>query len=159
MSKRKDPKDYKKRGRKSAFTEDKGKIALRLAKQGKTNAEICEIVGMTSKSLIRWRKSREDFARAFKQNKIDADKEVERSLYERACGYEHESEEIKIIEDADGGVSVARAPIIKKYPPDPTSMIFWLKNRQPDKWRDKKDIGLEGEVEIEVVIGSKKIGG
>lgn len=159
MSKRKDPKDYKKRGRKSAFTEDKGKIALRLAKKGKTNAEICEIVGMTSKSLIRWRKDREDFARAFKQNKIDADKEVERSLYERACGYEHESEEIKIIEGANGEVSVARAPIIKKYPPDPTSMIFWLKNRQPDKWRDKKDIGLEGEVEIEVVIGSKKIGG
>ena len=30
----------------------------------------------------------------------------------------------------------------KCYPPDPTSMIFWLKNRQPLVWRDKKEIDL-----------------
>jgi len=40
---------------------------------------------------------------------------------------------------------------------DTTAQIFWLKNRQPDKWRDKRDIGLGGngagsvDVKIEVV--------
>jgi hypothetical protein len=26
------------------------------------------------------------------------------------------------------------------YPPDPTSMIWWLKNRRPDRWRDVQNI-------------------
>ena len=40
---------------------------------------------------------------------------------------------------------------------DTTAQIFWLKNRQPDKWRDKRDIGLGGNsgegisLKIEVV--------
>ena len=33
------------------------------------------------------------------------------------------------------------ADFIEHFPPDPTSMIFWLKNRQPDKWRDKRETG------------------
>jgi len=28
---------------------------------------------------------------------------------------------------------------VKQYPPDPTSAIFWLKNRQPKIWRDKQE--------------------
>ncbi len=30
----------------------------------------------------------------------------------------------------------------KQLPPDPTSMIFWLKNRRPEEWRDKTDVDL-----------------
>lgn len=29
---------------------------------------------------------------------------------------------------------------IEHYPPDTTAAIFWLKNRQPEKWRDRKEI-------------------
>lgn len=29
---------------------------------------------------------------------------------------------------------------IEHYPPDTTAAIFWLKNRQPAKWRDKKEV-------------------
>jgi hypothetical protein len=28
-------------------------------------------------------------------------------------------------------------PLKKHYPPDTTACIFWLKNRQPQQWRDK----------------------
>jgi hypothetical protein len=28
------------------------------------------------------------------------------------------------------------APYVEHMPPDPTSMIFWLKNRDPERWRD-----------------------
>ncbi len=30
-------------------------------------------------------------------------------------------------------------PTVKHYPPDTTACIFWLKNRQRDRWRDKQD--------------------
>ena len=29
---------------------------------------------------------------------------------------------------------------IEYYPPDPTSMIWWLKNRRPVRWRDTQNI-------------------
>ncbi|MEW4414440.1 transposase [Clostridium sp. AN503] len=34
----------------------------------------------------------------------------------------------------------------KEVVPDTTAQIFWLKNRRPDKWRDKQDMELSGEV-------------
>ena len=33
-----------------------------------------------------------------------------------------------------------RLQFIEHYPPDTTAAIFWLKNRQPEKWRDKKEV-------------------
>ena len=33
-----------------------------------------------------------------------------------------------------------RVKTTKHYPPDPTSMIFYLKNRRPDRWRDKQEL-------------------
>jgi hypothetical protein len=34
--------------------------------------------------------------------------------------------------------------VVKHYPPDPTAAIFWLKNRQKDKWRDKREEEVSG---------------
>jgi len=36
----------------------------------------------------------------------------------------------------------------KEVSPDVTAQIFWLKNRRPDKWRDKQEIGHSGNVDI-----------
>lgn len=60
------------------------------------------------------------------------------------------------------GGSILREDYVEHYPPDATSMIFWLKNRQPDKWRDKRD-GADGDgdeaqpVKVEVsVVDARK---
>lgn len=94
---------------------------------------MAKIVGVTEQTFNNWKKSYPSFFESLKDWKAEADKKVERSLYERACGYFHPEEKIFTYE---GGV--IRADTIRHYPPDPTSMIFWLKNRQPDKWRDKQ---------------------
>lgn len=65
------------------------------------------------------------------------------SLYKRAMGCSTPDVDIKVI---DG--KVVETPLIKHYPPDPTSMIFWLKNRQKDKWRDKQTTEHEGGMNI-----------
>ena len=36
---------------------------------------------------------------------------------------------------------------VKEVVPDTTAQIFWLKNRKPDKWRDKQEVNLSGQVE------------
>src|SRR5690606_30670478 len=58
-------------------------------------------------------------------------------------------EEIKAVEL---GVSKYKSILVeektKEVIPDTTAQIFWLKNRRPDKWRDKQDIEHSGSMEV-----------
>lgn len=36
---------------------------------------------------------------------------------------------------------------IKEVVPDTTAQIFWLKNRRPDKWRDRQEVQVSGELQ------------
>jgi hypothetical protein len=60
---------------------------------------------------------------------------VERSLYERANGYNYEA--VKIFMPANREKPVY-AKYIEHIPPDTTAAIFWLKNRDPQHWRDSQ---------------------
>jgi hypothetical protein len=44
------------------------------------------------------------------------------------------------------GSEVKTVEYKEHVPPNPTSIIFWLKNRRPDRWRDKHDVETSGEV-------------
>lgn len=74
-------------------------------------------------------------------------------------GYSHKS--VKIFMPA-GKDAPVYADFIEHFPPDTTAMIFWLKNRQPDKWRDKRDVGDDDgdapppvKVEVQVMDARK----
>jgi hypothetical protein len=66
-----------------------------------------------------------------------ADQRVERSLYQRAVGYNYES--VKIFMPANRSKPVY-AKYIEHVPPDVTACIYWSKNRMPDRWRDQQNI-------------------
>lgn len=34
-------------------------------------------------------------------------------------------------------------------PPDVTAIIYWLKNRKPEIWKDKQNIEISGELQTE----------
>jgi hypothetical protein len=78
-----------------------------------------------------------DFLGSLKAGKTEADNRVERSLYERAVGYSYEA--VKIFMPANRAKPVY-APYIEHVPPDTTAGIFWLKNRDPQNWRDQQNI-------------------
>lgn len=109
----------------------------RLALLGSTDEEICGIIGISLSTLNVWKSKHIEFMDALKKGRDDADANVANRLYQRAMGFEHDSEEIKVV---DG--EVERVPIRKIYPPDTTAAIFWLKNRQRGKWRDKVETGV-----------------
>ena len=44
-------------------------------------------------------------------------------------------------------VLVVTKKVKKQIAPDVTAQIFWLKNRRPDKWRDRKDFEVSGSEE------------
>ena len=49
-----------------------------------------------------------------------------------STGYSFKSEKIFCNKDGE----VTRVPIVEHVPPDVTAQIFWLKNRDPKRWRD-----------------------
>lgn len=82
---------------------------------------------------------------SLKKGKAPADIEVENALYRNATGYDYE-ETITEIEKLPGGKEKQHIRKVKKHkPPDTLAQIFWLKNRRPDKWRDKQDVAVNAE--------------
>lgn len=121
-----------------------------LARQGRTNAEIAESIGISDRTLSRWNTGDIVFASYLKENKELPDKLVEVNLFKRATGYDYTEEQ----STREGVVELRR-----HAPPDPTSMIFWLKNRKPKEWRDRQEIehNLVRTVEFESSTGVKKV--
>lgn len=123
-------------GRPSSYSDKYPSIAAAMCKLGATDAELAAALDVDVTTLNRWKVQHKDFSQALKADKAVADDRVERSLYQRAMGYEHEA--VKIFQAKDGSEPLV-VPYIERYPPDTTAMIFWLKNRRPAEWRDKPE--------------------
>lgn len=106
-----------------------------LAEQSYTDNQLAEIFCVNNDTIQNWKKQFPCFFETLKKGKILADAKVEASLYQRACGYSHPDIVIKTV-----GGKVVKIPIIKHYPPDTTAIIFWLKNRKKEEWRDRQEI-------------------
>lgn len=119
-------------GRPSKYKPEFVAQAEKLCKLGATDAEIADFFEIDIRTLYRWKGEYEAFCHALKVGKVEADERIERSLFSRAIGYEHEEVDIRVIDK-----EIVQTPIRKYYPPDTTAAIFWLKNRRPAEWRDK----------------------
>lgn len=113
--------------------------AEKLCKLGATDIEVADFFEVEARTLYRWKNDNDEFCQALKAGKVEADDRVERSLYARATGYEHDEVDIRVIDHA-----IVQTPIRKYYPPDTTAAIFWLKNRRAEEWRDKISQELTG---------------
>lgn len=123
------------RGRPTKFKPEFVEQARKLCHLAATDAEIADFFDIDIRNLYRWKVVHEDFRHALTLGKEEADKRVERRLYEKAMGYEHEDTKIFLHE----GEPVC-VPYTKRIAPDTTAAIFWLKNRKPKQWRDKQEI-------------------
>ncbi len=133
------------KGRKTKHTPEMDKIAGLIAEKGLTDKEICKFFSIDEKTLNNWKHQFPLFFQSLKTGKKIADAQVEASLFQRAIGYSIPDVHVSSYE---GEVTIT--PIIKHYPPDTTAQIYWLKNRQPKKWRDKQDI----EHSVDANLGS-----
>lgn len=103
------------------------------ARDGLTDEQIAKNIGISRSTLNVWKDRYSDISDALKKGKDIIDRQVENALLKRALGYEYE--EVK--EKFEDGVITERTVTKKEVVPDTTAQIFWLKNRKPDKWRDK----------------------
>ncbi len=135
------------RGRPSLYRQEFAERARQYCELGATDFEIARILGINTATLYRWRHDHPEFCEALKAGKHSLDERVVRTLAHRALGYTFESEEIHIIEG-----KIVRVPITKHLPPDPTSMIFWLKNRRPKEFRDRQDVQVDVHMSLAELV-------
>lgn len=87
------------------------------ARDGLTDEQIAHNIGISRSTLKEWKKKYPALSAALKKSKEVADREVENALYKKALAG------------------------------DTTAIIFWLKNRRPEDWRDKRETQLSGNVQ------------
>lgn len=112
--------------------------AAKLCRLGATDKDLADFFGVSESTLNLWKTEHPELSESLKEAKAAADAQVERRLYERACGYSHPA--IKIFCNKDTGVT--EVSYTEHYPPDTTAAIFWLKNRKPSEWRDVRDVNI-----------------
>lgn len=120
-------------------------------REGLTDEEISQRLGISSRSLINYKSSYPELTQAMIEGKAVADYRVEDALYKRALGYQIDetTRERKFNKDTGQHETVITKIITKEVAADPTSMIWWLKNRRPDKWKDKQEISIDGKLDVE----------
>lgn len=124
---------------------DEGLIKIEgWARDGLTDEQIAGNMGIKRQTLYDWKKKYPVFSDTLKRGKEIIDRQVENSLLKRALGYEYD--EVTTTTYPNGEEETKR--VTKHVAPDTTAQIFWLKNRKPDDWRDKKDVNLSGDIGI-----------
>lgn len=142
-----------KQGRPSKYKQEYAEQAKKLCLLGATDAKLADFFEVDEATINRWKHDFPDFCKSLKAGKMQADAEIAESLFNRARGYVAPDLDIKMYEG-----EIIETPYMKHYPPDATSMIFWLKNRQPDLWREKREaieLNDDNEITINVVRVSK----
>lgn len=134
-------------GRPTRYNKRYAAEAKFLAQFGLTDKDFAEFFGVTFQTINNWKKAHPEFFDSLKAGKEQADAKVEKSLYELATGYKHRVEKPLVVSDGrDFGSHVEYAKYVEQLPPNATAIIFWLKNRKPQEWRDKQEIEHTGNI-------------
>jgi hypothetical protein len=144
-------------GRPTAYRQEFDEQVEKLCKLGATDKEMAEFFSVSEVTINAWKKQHPEFLNSIKAGREFADSNVAQRLYERAMGFEHDSEEIKVVSIGKDGSEIVRVPVRKIYPPDSTAAIFWLKNRKPAMWRDKHEVSIEIPEKQVIKIGGQDI--
>lgn len=134
-------------GRPTNYRSEYAEEARKLCEAGATDIELADHFGVTARTIYAWKNANPEFLQALKVGKESTDDRVERSLLERATGYERDDLDIRVI---DG--RLVKTVIRRWVPPDTTAAIFWLKNRRPAQWRDKTEQQIDGTMSVQRVV-------
>ena len=125
-------------------------------RDGLIEKDIAHNLGISKKTMELYKKDHSNFLAALKRGKEEADIMVENALFKRTQGFRYDevtTERMPIYDILDhdlivGYEMVETKRVTKEVLADPTSMIFWLKNRKKLEWRDKHEVEKTIEVKV-----------
>lgn len=111
------------------------------ARDGLTYQQIADNMRINVTTLRDWRKAYPSIDSALKESADIADRHVENALYKRALGYTYDevTQELRLNKETGEERFVETRRVTKQVLPDVTAQIYWLKNRKPKDWRDKRE--------------------
>lgn len=125
------------------------------ARNGLTLDDIAHNLGISKTTLIKYRDTHEELYKALFDGKEIADLRVENALYRRALGFYSTVKKPMKVKTINGEEVIEFEEEVY-YPPDVTAMIYWLKNRKPEAWRDKIEAQIEtGEDNLLIIAPVK----
>lgn len=131
------------------YRQEYAEQARKLCLLGFTDKQLAVFFGVNESTINRWKDKYPEFCKSIKSGKVIADAQVSESLFKRATGIE-----VTEVEVRDDGKKKVKRVTKKHIPPDPTAQIFWLKNRQPELWRDKPTVenSVQEAVPVQIVV-------
>lgn len=114
--------------------------------EGLTDKQFASRIGISERTLYRWKKRSKYFRERLQEGKDYFDSErVERALMKIALGYKYE----ETTESEDGLVVH-----IREKHPDIKAIDKWLSNRNPSRWRDEQNINIESKGQSTINLGN-----
>jgi transcriptional regulator with XRE-family HTH domain len=142
-----------------AWITESGLLRLRgWARDGLTQQEIAKRIGVVHSTLSGWRGKYPEINAALEEGSDATDRRVEGALLKRALGYDFTERKTLVAIDKHGTKTQRVEEAVKHVPGDPTAQIFWLKNRKPREWRDKREMELMGEVGLVQIVDDIPVG-
>lgn len=130
------------------LTEDGLMLLKAKSRDSFTRRELAEKIGISCQTLARWEKNHPEIAEAIRMGREITDVSVENAILKKALGFP--TREVKKVIKADGQEEVTT--VYKSVPPDLSAASVWLKNRCPDKWRDKPETSTSVS-KVEKILG------
>ena len=122
------------------LTED-GLLLLQCWARDFSLGDIANKIGISSKTLIDWRKKYPEIDKAISEGKEVVDYKVENALLKVALGYTTtETKTIISPPDKNGNRRIRVEKTEKEIAPNPTAIMCWLNNRKPEQWKRNRDI-------------------
>ena len=121
------------------------------AANGLTNAEMAASMGIHRDTLRVWIASHPAISDAIKKGRLLACEVVENALFRRATGMtltetvttEEFDGAIVDGKPANGSIRKQERTTTRQVPPDTGAIIFYLKNRMPDKYADRRETKVD----------------
>ena len=105
------------------------------ARRGLTDEQMAHNMDICKQTFCLWKKQYPEFLAAVKKGKEIIDIEVESALLRRALGYK--TIEVKTETDEMGNIKTVET--VKEVAPETVAQIYWLKNRRPKDWNERKE--------------------
>lgn len=146
------------RGRRTKYDIDlHPKQAFKYSLLGLTDTQISGAMDISEATLNNWKKKYSEFLESIKKGKIEADANVVSTLYKRALGHTQKNKTAIKVRKIDpktekmyDTVEIVEEEVY--FPPDIVATLFWLKNRQPEHWRDKKEIEIDDKRDLDTSL-------
>ena len=144
-----------KRGRKPKFKPGFCKIIEEMMQDGATDIQIAKTLRIGVSTFYEYLQEYPEFMEARKRGEKIIIEKVKGALVQRALGYETEEIEQKISKNRATGaeVPILLKKVKKHVAPDVGAIVFYLKNKAPDEFKDKFEFDGEAlkNITVEVV--------